>query len=137
MGDEISVTIIATGFKPKEKKELAAKDDKAPARNEQAQSESVIRGSVLDAYVGFQEAQEVQKIEAASAQEIAETVLEKEVVVPVEAAPQAAISLATKEAVKEAVAEYATHDIGYERSEALLDLDVPTYLRKQQQEEQL
>jgi cell division protein FtsZ len=215
MGDEISVTIIATGFKAKEKKEIDAKDDKAPSRNEQSQQEAVVRGSVLDAYgLGMKEAspvaaqevvmqeapavvvqkvvqevtqkgvqQEVKVEEPVIAQQAAaqkevvleldspiavapeevvlelasqiaaapeENVLElvshvaaapEEVVLkldsPIAAAPHAeevvpqpAISLAKREMVT----EYATHDIGYERCEVIQDLDVPTYLRKQQEE---
>jgi cell division protein FtsZ len=142
MGDEISVTIIATGFKSKDKKDVAAKDDKAPVRQDGTQSEAVIRGSVLDAYVGFQEAPQLAPAVVATPVVVAAPVAvaapeeaHVEAVVAQEAAAEQSFEEpAVVVAKKEAATEYATHDIGYERCEVIQDLDVPTYLRKQQEE---
>jgi len=152
MGDEISVTIIATGFKPQEKKEAAApKDDKTPTPRAE-QSESVVRPSVLDAYVGFKEEVVVPQIEvveaalqpavahvataAQAAEPQKEAVVEQEMHLEDEdAALKRELALLEQEE-KAAAAELTMRDIKHEHSEALQDLDVPTYLRKQQQEEQ-
>lgn len=155
MGDELSVTIIATGFKTKEKKELAApKDDKTPARNEGVQKEPAVRPSVLDAYgLGFQAGQAAHAVEVAPEPVVVAAVAQPEVVA---AAPQIEEELELKEeatlepaieiaaathveeeahsAVAMAAKELTTHDLGYERCEVIEDLDVPTYLRKQQED---
>lgn len=144
MGDELSVTIIATGFKAKEKKEAVSKDDSTPSRGEQTQPEPIVRGSVLDSFgMGLKEVQaalqqEVAKQAAVLLQEVAaqEAALQvEEPAIQQEAAPEAVMPQATVSlATKEAIVEHATHDLGYERCETLQDLDVPTYLRKQQEE---
>lgn len=144
MGDEISVTIIATGFKSKEKKE-AAKDDKAPARNDSTQQEAVVRGSVLDSYsLGMKDAQAAVAQEAAAQEVVIPQAAAPQPTVQIEAAPQVELAptieaapqeeAAESEIVALAAKELATHDLGYERCEAIQDLDVPTYLRKQQEE---
>jgi cell division protein FtsZ len=164
MGDEISVTIIATGFKSKEKKEVApASNDKTPARNEQPQTDTAVRPSVLDSYgLGFQALRKAQDtpavevvaapvvvvapvivaapvaahvvVEAQQEEEIIlseeDAELERELALLDAAATQAAASFATKEAA----VEHAMHDIAHEHSQAVEDLDVPTYLRKQQED---
>jgi cell division protein FtsZ len=149
MGDEISVTIIATGFKDEAKKEFAASNnDKAPSRSD-THSEGV-RPSVVDAYgLGMQpqvahvemiiaqpEVVEVApavalepKVQAAPAEP---EVVAAAIVTPMEAPAQEVELMAA--AKDEPVTEYATHDLGYERCDTIEDLDVPTYLRKQQEE---
>lgn len=178
MGDEISVTIIATGFKDAKKE--AAKNDKAPSHSD-IHSEGV-RPSVVDAYgLGMQPQAEqapvvvaqpevvAAKPEVVVAQpevavitpavalepeiEVAPAIVEvaaqaepevmaAAVVAPMEAPVKEEVILAKEEiaepivaaATHEAAVELATHDLGYERCEVLQDLDVPTYLRKQQEE---
>jgi len=141
MGDEISVTIIATGFKEQTKKE-AASNDKTPSRID-IHSEGV-RPSVVDAYgLGMQpQAHAAASVEAATPISHPEVVaaavvapmempIEQEVVMThTEEIPQPAVAMAQHEPA----AEYATHDLCYERCETIQDLDVPTYLRKQQEE---
>lgn len=148
MGDEISVTIIATGFKDA-KKEAAAKDDKTPGRSD-VHSEGV-RPSVVDAYGLGMQPQPAHSAHPEAAVAASAVALEPEikaahvepevvaaaVVVPMEASAEEVMH-AKEELVAaakhEPVTEHATHDLGYERCDAIQDLDVPTYLRKQQEE---
>lgn len=173
MGDEISVTIIATGFKDAKKE--VAKNDKTPSRSD-IHSDGV-RPSVVDAYgLGMQpHVEHVQEmvaeqapvaqpavvamnVEAPVAQpeaavvtpavalEVAPAaepeVVAAAVVAPMEAPVEEEVILAKEEmaepvvtaAQHDPVIEHATHDLGYERCEVIQDLDVPTYLRKQQEE---
>jgi cell division protein FtsZ len=138
MGDEISVTIIATGFKDEAKKEIA-KNDKAPSRTD-VHSDGV-RPSVVDAYgLDMQAHGEVAAAAPAVAlePEIERAPAEPEVVAaavvtPMEVAAEEKVELVAA-AKHEPAAEHATHDLGYERCDVIQDLDVPTYLRKQQEE---
>jgi cell division protein FtsZ len=145
MGDEISVTIIATGFKDAKKE--SASSTSTPGRSE-AHSEGV-RPSVVDAYgLGMQPqpahiAQPAVALEPVlEAAPVEPEVVAAAVVAPMEASIEQEVVHAKEEASEpmvaaakhEPVIEHATHDLGYERCEAIQDLDVPTYLRKQQEE---